>query len=105
MHVVQSQDMPQETDSEFLYRTLLPHRVGGRLAIYELTVTHSNPHAHANENQIYIVRDGHGVMRIDDSERMVGPGTLIHIPCGAQHSLTPSGNDPVVLYSIIERLE
>lgn len=105
MHLALPNQLPIQTDSEFLYRTLLPPNVGGRLGIYELVITHPNPHAHAAENQIYIVQSGKGIMQIDREEATVGPGHLVFIPRGAVHSLTPEGDEPVVVYSIIEQLE
>ncbi len=105
MHITLANQLSIQTDSEFLYRTLLPPQVGGRLAIYELVISHPNPHAHEAENQIYIVQSGKGVMQIGEEQAPIEPGHLVFIPRGAVHSLTPDGDEPVVVYSIIEQLE
>jgi mannose-6-phosphate isomerase-like protein (cupin superfamily) len=105
MHILHPTDTPEINDGEFVYRTLLPPEVGGKLAIYLLTVTHANPHSHDADNQIYIIQSGRGIIEIGAEQQEVEPGHLVYIPRGQRHSLTPLGAEPVVLYSIIQPLE
>ena len=65
----------------------------------------ARPHKHEGEDQIYIIKSGRGRMRIDDEEQEVVPGGLVYIPSGSTHALTPLGDEPVVLYSIIHELQ
>lgn len=50
-------------------------------------------HRHPEAEQIYVVVAGHGVMRVDDEEQEVGPGTLVFIPPGAEHAIRNVGRE------------
>jgi mannose-6-phosphate isomerase-like protein (cupin superfamily) len=43
-------------------------------------------------------------MQIGPEQQEVGPGWLVHIPRGEEHSLAPLDGAPVVLYSIVHHL-
>jgi mannose-6-phosphate isomerase-like protein (cupin superfamily) len=105
MHVINLEEMPIEQWEGLPFRTLLPPAVGGRLEVYELHITHANPHAHDSYNQAYIVKSGRGLMRIDDGAAEVGPGCLVFIPRGSTHSLEPHDGQPVIVYSLISHLD
>ena len=100
MHLVHPDKLPQETWEGFPFKTLLDPSVSGRLGVYLLTIKESNPHLHDDLDQIYIVINGSGWMDIDDERSEIGPGSLVHIPHGKTHSLTPSGTGSVTVYSI-----
>ena len=100
MHALHPDKLPVENWEGFPFRTLLPKEVGGLLGIYLLTVTRANSHTHDDLDQVYIVHSGRGRMRIGREEAEVGPGCLVHIPCGQEHSLTPLGDEPVIVYSL-----
>ncbi len=100
MHLRHPDQLPVEIWEEFPFKTLLDPNIGGDLGVYLLTIKKSNPHSHDDLDQIYIVIDGHGSMRIEGQSRDIKPGCLIHIPKGKMHSLTPAGNGTVVVYSI-----
>jgi mannose-6-phosphate isomerase-like protein (cupin superfamily) len=100
MHALHPENLPEQITEVFPFRELLPAEIGGAVSIYLLTVKHANPHSH-DEAQIYIVQSGHGIIEIDGEQQEVGPGWLVHIPGGSVHSLTPTCEEPVVVYSII----
>ena len=100
MHLVHPDKLPQEIWEGFPFKTLLDPSIGGRLGVYLLTIKESNPHLHADLDQIYIVINGSGWMDIDGERSEIGPGSLVHIPHGKTHSLTPSGTGSVTVYSI-----
>ena len=100
MHLVHPDKLPQEIWEGFPFKTLLDPSVSGRLGVYLLTIKESNPHLHDDLDQIYIVINGSGWMDIDDERSEIGPGSLVHIPHGKTHSLTPSGTGSVTVYSI-----
>ena len=100
MHLVHPDKLPQEIWEGFPFKTLLDPSIGGRLGVYLLTIKESNPHLHDDLDQIYIVINGSGWMDIDDERSEIGPGSLVHIPHGKTHSLTPSGTGSVTVYSI-----
>jgi mannose-6-phosphate isomerase-like protein (cupin superfamily) len=87
------------------FRTLLRRDVGGRLEVYELHVTHANPHAHEGYDQVYVVKSGRGRMRIDGETSEIAPGWLVFIPRGSVHSLEPLDGQPVIVYSILSHLD
>ncbi len=102
MHVVHPKDLPETITEVFPHRTLLPPEVGGDLSIYLMTVTHANPHAH-DEAQVYVIQSGRGIAEVGDERQEVGPGCLVYVPGGVRHALTPLGEGPMVLYSIMHR--
>ncbi len=101
MHLVHPRDVPAEPSDGGDFRTLLPPEVGGSLAIYLLSVTRSESHVHEQEDQVYIVQRGQGIVEVDGERREVGPGDLVYIPRGAWHCLESLGAEPVSLYSLI----
>ena len=56
-------------------------------------------HAHAAEEQVYIVVRGHGLMKIGDEERDVSSGTLIFVPPGTAHAIRNTGDDTLTFVS------
>ncbi|MBI2826057.1 MAG: cupin domain-containing protein [Planctomycetia bacterium] len=53
----------------------------------------TTPHYHPRTEEIYYILAGHGLMRIADESRAVGPGDAIAIPPGARHQITNTGAD------------
>jgi len=52
-------------------------------------------HAHPASQQVYVVTEGRGLMRVGDEEAAVGPGTMILIPPGSTHSIRNVGDAPL----------
>lgn len=51
----------------------------------------SAPHHHVRTEEIYYILQGHGLMRLGEETRQVGPGDAIAIPPGAVHQITNTG--------------
>jgi len=56
------------------------------------------PHFHPNEEQFVLVLEGKMRMVLDNEERTVGPGVLIHIPRNTRHGVCAVGG-PVVFFA------
>ncbi len=56
-------------------------------------------HGHPNEEQVYVIVRGRGVMQIGDEMEEVGPGTLIYTPPGLAHAIKNTGDDPLTYVS------
>lgn len=56
-------------------------------------------HSHPESEQVYVIVAGSGVMRVDDEERQVGPGTLVFIPPGAAHAIRNVGESTLTYVS------
>jgi mannose-6-phosphate isomerase-like protein (cupin superfamily) len=54
----------------------------------------TQPHYHAETEEIYYLVDGSGEMEIDGESRTVAPGDAILIPRGAWHQIT-AGPEPL----------
>jgi mannose-6-phosphate isomerase-like protein (cupin superfamily) len=54
-------------------------------------------HYHRTTEELYYVLSGMGLMRIGEEEQAVGRGDCIVIPPGAEHKLTNSGPEPLVI--------
>ena len=52
----------------------------------------TQPHYHADSEELYYVLAGEGEMEIDGERSTVGPGDAILIPPGAWHQITATGN-------------
>lgn len=52
----------------------------------------TTPHYHPQTEEIYYILSGHGLMRIDDQTREVGPDDAIAIPPGKTHQITNTGD-------------
>ncbi len=56
-------------------------------------------HEHADNEQVYVVVRGHGLMKCGGEEQEVGPGTLIYVPPRTQHAIRNTGDEPLVFIS------
>ena len=56
-------------------------------------------HSHPEAEQVYVIVAGNGVMKVDDEEQGVGPGTLVFIPPGAHHAIRNVGSSPLTYVS------
>ena len=50
------------------------------------------PHKHEPEQCYYIIK-GKGLMKIEDEEKIVGPGDAIYIPSNREHGIKNIGNE------------
>ncbi len=55
-------------------------------------------HVHEQE-QVYVVIQGRGVMRVGEEEQKVEAGTLVFVAPGSRHSIRNPGPDPLVFIS------
>lgn len=56
----------------------------------------TTPHYHPQTEEIYYLLTGTGQMRIGDETTAVGPGDAIAIPPGLVHTITNTGDVPLV---------
>ena len=56
-------------------------------------------HSHEGREQVYIIVQGRGAMRVGDEVEEVGPGTLIYVPPGAGHSIKNVGEERLIYVS------
>ncbi len=56
--------------------------------------TGSRPHTHPNEQFIYVLK-GKLKARVEDQEKVVGSGELIHIPPNALHNMVATTDEDV----------
>jgi quercetin dioxygenase-like cupin family protein len=70
---------------------------GGQFALMEATMQPRVlviPHLHTNEDELTIVLEGEGGVRIGDQEFRVGPGSYIFIPRGTLHAVWNPSDSP-----------
>lgn len=97
MNVTVAEESPRnERAGQVSYLLLSPGQFGSaRMAI---TLVEGGPdseqpmHSHPEAEQVYVIVAGLGVMRVDDEEQEVGPGTLVFIPPGAKHAIRNAGS-------------
>ncbi len=56
-------------------------------------------HSHEGREQVYVIVQGQGAMRVGDEVEEVGPGTLIYVPPGTGHSIKNIGDERLVYVS------
>lgn len=56
-------------------------------------------HAHAANEQVYVIVRGRGAMKVGGEEREVKAGTLVFIPPGTDHAIRNTGGEPLVFVS------
>jgi mannose-6-phosphate isomerase-like protein (cupin superfamily) len=56
-------------------------------------------HGHPDNEQIYVIVRGRGVMQVADEMQEVGEGTLVYIPPGAAHAIKNMSEEPLVFVS------
>lgn len=104
MHVATASESPRnERAGQVSYLLLPPGQFGStRMAI---TLVEGDPgseqpmHGHPEAEQVYVIVAGNGIMRVDDEEQEVGPGTLVFIPPGAKHAIRNVGSEPLTYVS------
>lgn len=104
MHITVTGESPRnERGGQVSYLLLAPGQFeSARMAI---TLVECNPdseqpmHSHPEAEQVYIIVAGIGMMRVDDEEQEVGPGTLVFIPPGASHAIRNTGAIPLTYVS------
>jgi mannose-6-phosphate isomerase-like protein (cupin superfamily) len=103
MHSVQVSDNiegPQEGHVTWLLQE--GQAIGLCAGFVKVTESHP-PHDHPEE-QIYYVRSGRGIVRVDDEERQVEKDTLVYIPPGASHSIQPLPGPDALSYVFVTHL-
>lgn len=53
------------------------------------------PHVHDHEEQLYYVIEGEGIIRMDDREFALRPGTAVMIAPGVVHGVTNPNDKPL----------
>ena len=104
MDVTVARESPRnERGGQVSYLLLSPGQFGStRMAI---TLVEGDPgseqpmHSHPEAEQVYVIVAGAGLMRVDDDELEVGPGTLVFIPPGANHAIRNVGSEPLTYVS------
>jgi mannose-6-phosphate isomerase-like protein (cupin superfamily) len=56
-------------------------------------------HGHPDNEQVYVIVRGRGVMQVAHEMEEVGEGTLVFIPPGAAHAIKNTGDEPLVFVS------
>ena len=56
-------------------------------------------HAHPNNEQVYVIVRGRGLMKVGDEEQQVRAGELVFVPPGTGHAILNTGDEPLVYVS------
>lgn len=104
MNLAVSKGSPRnERNGQVSYLLLSPGQFGStRMAV---TLVEGSPgseqpmHSHPEGEQVYVIVAGNGLMRVDDEEQSVGPGTLVFIPPGANHAIRNVGRNQLTYVS------
>ena len=56
-------------------------------------------HSHDGREQVYVIVQGRGAMRVGEEVEEVGPGTAILVPPGTDHSIRNVGDERLIYVS------
>ncbi len=59
------------------------------------------PHAHADQDKLYVVLEGHGRIHLDGIEEAVAPGEAVVAKAGAVHGVVNSGATPLIVLVVV----
>ena len=67
------------------------------LGLYMLPAGGADPQQPHNEDEVYYVASGRGVIRVGDEDRAVGAGSVVFVQAGVEHRFHSLAEDLVVL--------
>jgi mannose-6-phosphate isomerase-like protein (cupin superfamily) len=56
-------------------------------------------HAHPENEQVYVIVRGRGLMKAGDEQQDVGPGTMVFVPPKTDHAIYNRGDEPLLYVS------
>jgi mannose-6-phosphate isomerase-like protein (cupin superfamily) len=111
MHAVkllQSQ-LSEHEDYDFYELIGKDMTLGLEVGLVKLNKTLANKplkeHDHLEYEQIYYIRSGRGILRIDGEEQEVEKDMVIYIPAGASHGMRPFEGEEALTYIFISHFQ
>jgi quercetin dioxygenase-like cupin family protein len=59
------------------------------------------PHAHADQDKVYVVLAGHGVFAIGDQETLAETGAMVVAPAGVSHGIRNTGDARLLVLAVL----
>ena len=59
------------------------------------------PHAHGDQDKIYVVLEGEGRVSVGGAEETLGPGEAMIAPAGVEHGLVNDGPAPLLVLVVV----
>ncbi len=59
------------------------------------------PHAHADQDKLYVVVEGRGHIHLDGVDEVVAPGEAVVAKAGTIHGVANSGTEPLILLVVV----
>jgi quercetin dioxygenase-like cupin family protein len=59
------------------------------------------PHAHADQDKLYVGIEGVGRIRVGGEEQSLEPGVLVLAPAGVEHGVANPGGAPLVVLVVV----
>jgi quercetin dioxygenase-like cupin family protein len=59
------------------------------------------PHAHADQDKLYLGVEGAGRIRVGEEESALEPGILVLAPAGVEHGLSNTSGAPLVVLVVV----
>jgi mannose-6-phosphate isomerase-like protein (cupin superfamily) len=56
-------------------------------------------HAHSDNEQVYVIVRGRGLMKVGEEQEEVGPGTMVFVPPKTDHAIRNPGDEPLLYVS------
>jgi mannose-6-phosphate isomerase-like protein (cupin superfamily) len=86
----------QRQTSGKLYHEFL-RRPSMSAGIYELAAGSADPQQPHREDEIYVILEGAGQLRVGSEDRPVGPGSIVYVAAGVEHRFHTITQDLTIL--------
>lgn len=99
MYIKRYEETPKFEQFWNEYSMLLPRDITEctESALVKIKKGSSTPkHAHREEEQIYFILDGAGILTIDKEREKVEKGTIVYIPRNSEHKIESIGDEDLV---------
>jgi len=95
MHFIQEQDVAgdrmEAPHARVVKHLVAPWNMGASKIWLGISVidpsSSSNPHAHEHQEEVFYCLSGNGLIRVEDKEAEISPGSCVFVPEGAVHQL------------------
>lgn len=97
MHAYETTDLLQATAGEAVQYHEFLHVPAMSAGLYRLAADAGDPQPVHTEDEIYIVMQGEGQIRVGSEDRQVGSGSVVYVPAGVAHRFHSIARDLAVL--------
>ena len=93
-----------EAHGEALYKILFDRNTLKAMTGFWQTIVNPNitlpPHSHEDEEQIYFILEGNGIIMVGEERKRVRKGDAIYLPAGISHGFINDSDKPCLILAV-----